>query len=222
MEVVRYWLPFAVLATMMCGLVYLAVEQGMRGAANDPQIQLAEGVTSALNSGEDPASIVPPTGSIDIAENLATWAIIYEESGKVIGSSAVLDGANPQLPQGVFDYVDKNGEDRITWQPKAGVRQAIVVTPFSSTSQASADGTVSAVTTKGYVVVGRSLREIELREAQLMNQTGAVWLATLLVLLAVAALMTAKRTEAIAIIEEVVEVKPEPLPEEPKVETVIS
>ena len=36
------WLAIAAATTVVCGLVYLSVQQVMRQSANDPQIQIAE------------------------------------------------------------------------------------------------------------------------------------------------------------------------------------
>ena len=64
-----------------------------------------------------------------------------------------------------------HGQDRITWQPRTGVRQAIVAVYFHGRKT-------------GYVVAGRSLREVEKRVDDLGLIVAAAWLVTLLATLA--------------------------------------
>jgi hypothetical protein len=92
----------------------------------------------------------------DIAQSLAIFGIVYDQDGKVIASSAVLDGVAPVIPKSALDYANEHGQNRITWQPKDGVRIAAIIQKASTES-----GTV-------YVLAGRSLREIEKREAQVL------------------------------------------------------
>jgi len=57
----------------------------------------------------------------------------------------------------------KNGsENWVTWQPRGGVRIAAVVVKSQG----------------GYVLAGRSLREVEKRETNALYQVMAGWLAT--------------------------------------------
>ena len=50
-NILRYWLPLAAVTTLLCGLIYLAVQQSLRWGANDPQIQMAEDAAAALAAG---------------------------------------------------------------------------------------------------------------------------------------------------------------------------
>ncbi|HTX80478.1 MAG TPA: hypothetical protein VMC62_12455 [Longilinea sp.] len=149
-SIFRQWLSLAALTIVMCSLVYLVGQQILRQSANDPQIQIAEDAAAELSNGADAQALLP-SASTDVAHSLAPFLIIYDDSGKVVASSALLDGSTPQLPDGVLDNVRKNGEDRITWQPKAGVRIATVIVPVTGS-------------TAGFVLAGRSLREVEIRE----------------------------------------------------------
>jgi hypothetical protein len=65
-----------------------------------------------------------------------------------------------------LDYVKQNGEDRVTWQPEAGVRIAAVIEGYGGAAP-------------GYVLAGRSLREVEIREDQAEFFAGATWVAAL-------------------------------------------
>lgn len=162
-------LSLAAVATILCALVYAAVQQDLRQTANDPQIQVAEDLASLLASGR----LVNPniTDKVDIAASLKTFVMVYDQNGNLVSGSAFLDDAAPQIPKGIFDSVKANGEDRVTWEPKPGVRAAIVVVPYESS------------TVSGFVVAGRSLREVEKRENKTMLFSSAAWVAAMLAIL---------------------------------------
>lgn len=165
------WLPIAVVATLLGGLIYVVVQQDIRLGANDPQISIAEGVAAALRAGINPQNIVG-NQSTDISKSLDPFVIIFDESGNPLASSADLDGKTPTPPRGVFEYTKDHGDDRFTWQPKPGVRIAAVAAYYS--------GGNSTSTKSGFVLAGRSLREIEKRVDSLGLQVLTGWLVTLI------------------------------------------
>jgi hypothetical protein len=152
-KIVKTCLPLMVAVTFVCGLIYIVGQQGYRHSANDPQIQLAEDAALALSKGQSPESLIG-NNKVNIAHSLSPYLIIFDQSGQPIASSAVLDDHTPQIPAGIFDYTKRHKQDRITWQPKPGVRQAVVVVYF--------EGEAS-----GFVLAGKSMREIEMRISQL-------------------------------------------------------
>lgn len=176
--ILGHWLLVAVVVTGLIGIVYAAVQQDIRQGANDPQIQVAEDAATRLAGGEPVQSVVP-SEKVDIATSLAPYVIIFDASGNPIASSAQLNGQTPSIPMGIFDSVRQSGEDRITWQPQPGVRSAIVVTQFKGS-------------TSGFVVAGRSLREIEKREDGLLQILVAGWVVMMLVTLVATALLYRK------------------------------
>ncbi len=158
------WLPFAIIIVIFSGLAYATVQQVYRQSANDPQIQIAEDLATAITQGQaQPNQIVPAQGTTELASTLSPFVMIYNATGTLIGSSALLNGKNPSFPASVFDYVRAHGQWRQTWQPAPNVREAIVVKAYSGTNS-------------GFIVVGRSLREIEVRENQtlLMSTTAGI------------------------------------------------
>lgn len=159
------WIPFAVVITAFCGLIYLAVQQDIRHSANDPQIQMAEDAAVSLSSGEALKDI--SSNKVAIARSLAPFMIVYDASGNPLTSSGMLNGQTPELPKGVFDYVRERGEDRVTWQPSTTVRIAAVIVSYQTNK------------TTGFVLVGRSLREVEEREDLLLLQVGGAFIVTL-------------------------------------------
>ncbi len=120
--------------------------------------------------------IIVPTEKVDIAKSLAPYITVFDATGKTIASSAQLNGQIPTIPSGVFDYVRQHGEDRITWQPQPGVRSAVVVTQFQGPNS-------------GFVLAGRSLREVEIREDDILHIVELGWLAMLLVSLLATAII---------------------------------
>jgi hypothetical protein len=166
LRAVKAWLPMAFFATMVCALVYVAVQQSYRISANDPQIQMAEDAALAIKGGAQLQSL-NLSGTVNIGQSLSPYIVFYNEAGTATGGNGLLDGRFPLLPQGVFDYARAAHEDRLTWQPQPGVRNAIVVVKIDGDNQ-------------GFVMAGRSLREVEIREWQLEMMVGLAWIITLL------------------------------------------
>jgi hypothetical protein len=81
----------------------------------------------------------------------------------VQAASATLHGQPLTLPSGVFESAKGVPVDTITWQPEPGVRNAIAVMSYAG----------------GYVMAGRSLTQVELRESSLQLQVLAALAATL-------------------------------------------
>jgi hypothetical protein len=143
------FLPLSIAVIGVFGVTYIAIQQNYRLNANDPQIQMAQEVAVGLENSGNPHVLVP-SKAVDIANSLSPFVMIVDDAQNIIASNALLDGNSPSIPSGVFNYTKSlglHGQDRITWQPKRGVRSAIVVVR----------------TQNGYVVVGRSLKEVESR-----------------------------------------------------------
>jgi hypothetical protein len=165
-NILRNWLPLAVVTVGLCGLAYATVQQSLRQGLNDPQIQMAEDAAAALEEGQGADALLLTT-QVNVDLSLAPFLIIYDDSGNMLASSAVLHGQTPGLPDGVLDYTREKGQDRVSWQPEAGVRIAAVVVRFEGTQP-------------GFVLAGRNMREVELRE----QQTGLFCILAMLALLA--------------------------------------
>ena len=174
-RVARRWLPLAAVTTVLCMLVYLCTQQSLRQGVNDPQIQLAEDTAQALTAGAAPQSVIPP-GSVDLGHSLSPFVSIYDASGKSVASSGQLDGAPPMPPHGLFALTQREGEHRVTWMPRRSVRIAVVLVATGGPNGA-------------IVMAGRSMREVETRERQLLFFCGAGWIAALTCSLALALLL---------------------------------
>ena len=153
------WLPIAAAVVVLTGLVYLTAQQSLRSGANDPQLQMAGDFAAQLAGGAQPAQLLG-TARVDLATSLSPYAIVFDRSGRVLASTGVLDGRVPSPPPGVLRAAERH-RNELTWQPRHGVRSAIVVLPFRA-----ADGA-------GTVLVGRSLTEVERRETFLLEVAAA-------------------------------------------------
>lgn len=145
---VKVFILIGVLSAIFSLSIYGTVQHVVRMSANNPQVEIAEDVTSALNNGAQPSDITGSSTQSDMANSLAAFVIIYDTNGNSAGATAQLDNAVPKLPSGVLDNVKNHGEERITWQPKPGVRIAAVVTSYKN----------------GFVLAGVNLREVEKTE----------------------------------------------------------
>jgi hypothetical protein len=184
------WLPFAVALTGAIGFAYAATQQNYRQSVNDPQIQMAEDAATTLAAEYVPAQVVPRgTTPIDIRKSLAPWITVYDANGTPLESDAVLDGAPPILPAGLFDTrtwqplksfsAPTGSETRVTWQPRTDVRQAVVLVSFAASHGI------------GYVAVGRSMRTVEERIAHLTETAAAAWGTSVLATFAIIFIMLA-------------------------------
>ena len=182
-RVLKSWLPLATAATILCGLIYVSVQQSFRMAANDPQIRMAEDAARGLAAGQNAAELLT-AGQVDLQYSLAPFLIIFDAAGRVVAANATLHNQVPVPPKGVLAYARTNGEDRVTWQPEPGVRSATVIVPI--------DGGAG-----GYVLAGRSLREVEARVGQLNLLVGAGWLAAVLATLSLVLLLEGMSTRRV-------------------------
>jgi hypothetical protein len=92
--------------------------------------------------------------------------VVYSADGTPTAGNGYLDGALPKMPSGVFSEAYVNHENRITWQPRSDIRSAVVIVGIGGGR-------------KGYVMVGRSLKETERRISNLTLQVGVGCVGTL-------------------------------------------
>jgi hypothetical protein len=140
------------------------VQQNYRQGANDQQVQLAEDWAAALANGSTAANIENST-KVEISTSLSPFIMVFDASEKVVASSAMLHAAQiTKLPDGVLAYAKEHTDNRLTWEPSSDSRSAAVIKYYKSMGG------------EGYVLVGRSLREVELREKKLLQMTGLLWI----------------------------------------------
>jgi len=153
----------AVLVAVTVLVGFIVYQFALRQPANHPQVEVASAAVASLNAGADPASVVPANqveiGSPDL------YVMVLDSNRTVLATSAHLNGETVVPPAGVFEYVRAHGDDRITWQPAAGVRSAIVVEAFRG----------------GFVVAGRTLTDSENLEGPMVRMAMLAWLAILVI-----------------------------------------
>lgn len=168
---IKKFAKFFVMISCLSILSYVVVQQNYRQSANDPQIQIAEDLADGLASGQQKAEGLT-LSAVDIGKSLSVFRIVLDENGEIVASEASLDGQPAIPPKGVLDDVRTSGENRVTWQPQPGVRSAIVVEHYSGQSS-------------GFVVVGRSLKQVEIREDKLTKMFFTGWIGTIVATFAV-------------------------------------
>lgn len=166
-------LPALTVLTLAVFTAYATAQQTIRMSANDSQIQLAEDVSAALESGKNSTDFFGDANAIDLAKSLAPFVVIYDAQGRALASNARLGASMPALPKGVLDAAKISGQNRVTWEPKSGLRFAVVVSTYV---QPGGDA--------GFAVSGHSLREVENRYENLAWISGCVWFVGLAFLIA--------------------------------------
>lgn len=164
-EVYKFWIILAIATTFLSLLMCVIVQQTIRQSANDPQIQIADDTASKLAGGKDPDQLIVQS-KVDLATSLDIFMIVYSAKGEPIFSTAILENNTPELPMGVLEYAKIHPIHKLTWQPKDSVRISTVVKYFKGERE-------------GFVLVGRSLREVENRKAMVQQQAILGWAATL-------------------------------------------
>ena len=161
LQAVAFWLPAAAVATLAAGFFYGEVQHELRSGANDPQVQMAEDAAARLDSGALPEAVLPGN-HVELSRSLAPYLMVFDSKGGLVTASLTVDGKPPDYPKGVLDSLH-GGESKVTWQTAGGYRSATVAVPYR----------------QGFVVAGRSLREVENRENDAILLAGAAWVAML-------------------------------------------
>ena len=152
----------AILVTGIILLIYASVQQQYRTGANDPQIQTARDIAAKLKQNK-PLNSVMPADTVDLEQSLSTFVQVYDDKNNVLQSTGFAGGRAPVVPTGVLDKAKADGENFVTWQPSANVRLASVIV-------------YTGVAQDAYVLVGRSLWEVEKRESALVKMVFVCWL----------------------------------------------
>jgi hypothetical protein len=161
-KVLRCWLAMAAVWSGAMAANVLLQHQVLRNEGNDPQVQLAEDAGRALSGGVDPKALLPTAPPVAIEHSLAPWLTIYDAAGQPLASSGALHGAAPKMPGDLLQVALQGGGLRRTWQPEPEVRQALVIVPVR-------------VGAAGFVVAGRSLREVEQRKLAVLHLALLGW-----------------------------------------------
>lgn len=155
-----FWIVIMFLVTFTCLLTYLVTQQVIRLGANELPVQFATETSIKLEKGQSPDNSIPGE-TVDISKSLETFVMIFDKDKNLIATSAMMGSIEPVYPKGVLNYVDRIGEERVTWQPQVGLRFATVVIK----------------TGDNYIVAGHSLQEPERLIGIIGNLVFFAWLA---------------------------------------------
>ncbi len=162
-----YWLIPATVLTISIAAVYGAVQQNYRQNANDPQIQLAQDAAANLSNGASIQEVLQDP-NIQVNTLFGSYVAVFDDSGKFVVGVGPIPINHPSPPSGVFDFA-RTREHRFTWQPDSTTRDAVVLVHYPGNNA-------------GFVLAGRSLREVEIRERQLVTKLCFGWLVGLAIL----------------------------------------
>lgn len=172
------FLLLAAMSTIIAFAVFAGVQQTYRSNANDPQIEAVQTIASVLGQGVPPEAITGQGDTVDIENSLSLFVSIYDKDGKLASSSGKLGEDSPTPPSGIFEYLRKNDKQRFTWEPKKGVRIAAVAEKLEDD--------------KGFVLVGRNMKEIDMRIQNSLIIVGAAWISLLVLSLLLSLVLSMK------------------------------
>jgi hypothetical protein len=161
------YLAIIAIVTIFSVLIYATVQQSYRSTANDPQLQVTRDMSERIKNNQAIDHFMM-SDTIEISRSLSVFNVLYDNNGQPLKTTGVLDGGLPKMPKGIFDFAKSNGENVFTWQPRHGVRIAMVVKSVQSPGIA-------------FVAAGRSMEEIEKREANLVKMVFMGWILSLAV-----------------------------------------
>ena len=141
-KLILVWILLMIAGVFTAGCTYVAFQQSQRLNAYQPAVTAAKQAVFGLKRGQKPKHAIPII--TDVSTN-TPFVIIYDSNKKFVVSSANVADMGFQYPSASLDYINKQGENRITWQPKTGYRYA-----------------TAGIKYKNYYVIGAySLKEAE-------------------------------------------------------------
>src|SRR5215213_1032525 len=142
--------------------IYISMQQIYRTGLDDPQVQLVQDVGSGIKKGLAFENLVP-RDTVNIDHSLRPFLVAYNGEGQPLNSTGYLDGKMAKLPFGVLDYTRKNHDHRVTWEPRKGVRMAMVIEYINTSAIA-------------FIAAGRSMAEVESRSLSMTSLLFKAWL----------------------------------------------
>jgi hypothetical protein len=97
---------------------------------------------------------------LEASTSLAPFVTVFDQDQKALDSNGQFLGRTFAPPAGSFEYAKAHGQNRFTWAPQAGTREAAVLVYQGGDHP-------------GYVLAARNLREVEQREGNLTIMAGA-------------------------------------------------
>lgn len=173
---IYHTVSLALVLSFLGGGAALVIDQMMRSGANQPQIDMVNWYAGELGAGVAPEDEIPP-GYVDLESSLQPFVIFYDDQGRPVKGTGYLDQALPAPPSGVFDFVREHGSEKVTWEPRHGVRLASVIQRVNGNNA-------------GFLLAGRSLRLVEEEKDILWKMALGVWIVVMLLLAGGASLLS--------------------------------
>jgi hypothetical protein len=172
-----WWAAGAALITIAAFLAWLSYGLSLRNGGDRQPLRLAAEAAGQLTSGSPPARVLPP--AVDMASSPAPFVIVYDAQHHILASSGHLGSRTPRLPAGVLTWVAAHGQDRITWQPEPGLREAAVIKPYRGPHP-------------GFVLAAQSLQRISAQQRTLTWSIAVIWLAAVAISFLITRLLPAR------------------------------
>ncbi|MCU1416784.1 MAG: hypothetical protein JWP32_958 [Schumannella sp.] len=115
------WIVGAVVLTITLASVYVTAQQLDRQGADEQPQRLASQIVLLHDLPEPEAADL-----VDLGGSEALFYVVYDTSGSPLSGRGYLDGDLAQLPDGVIAAAVANGSNRVTWEPRDGLRFATV------------------------------------------------------------------------------------------------
>ncbi len=180
--IIFHTIGLVLVLTLLGGVAAVTTQQMLRRGADQPQLQMVERYSRKISDGAAPAAVIP-VGHIDVAESLEPFLIFYNDGFEPLTSDAFLGSQPPVPPLGVFQQTRLHGSIRLTWQPRPGVRIAMVTRRIDGPHP-------------GFLLAGRSLRVVEEYESDLYRMTMIGWVLVVALLAGGATLLSRTRSVA--------------------------
>ncbi len=142
--------------------IYLVMQQTLRLEANQQPLRITSQMQSNwINSQIMDTSFLP---KVELDNSAYAFAAVFNEKGEILSTNATFKASDLDIPTGVLSTARNNGLDKVTWQPDATHRFAIV-----AMAQAN-----------NVFVAGQSLRPTEDLTNQLGKLIGGAMVVTIL------------------------------------------
>jgi hypothetical protein len=173
------WIPSALILTLVFFFGGMAISQVYRTSADDPQVQYVEEIGNYLSTKDSDPKNVTGDQKIDPAKSLSPFVIIFNNDRKTVTSSADFEGGTPIPASSKFSKINKSylfgllkneGQVRFSWGLNSKVRVAAVLSSYQVEGKDA-----------GYILVGRSLKEVDGRILYSIVTLAIGWLISCLV-----------------------------------------
>lgn len=162
----RLWLTAVLTVTVVLASALGFTQHAIREGVSNEVNEAADAAYAQLQAGQSPLESTP-SYTIDLQDSTAPFAIIIDQSKRILASSARLERVTPLPPQGVFDFATTHGGNSLTWAPEKDVRLAIMVKPYAVAGNT------------GFIITGKSLQPAGDRIKTVSTMALAAWLAIL-------------------------------------------